>query len=862
MPIVTDGLKYYWNVKHGIQSGNVLHNIAPSGATSNISMMGNASLDVGAEAIYLDAVSGYLELANNSVFNSSPSYTYEYIFDTKQVFGSGYYTVIGDGAYMDIDFDNNGVYWQLMQNNSTRIGYTAVTTDIDTMQRLHVVVQYDKVAQVVRGYVNGVLRLETTGVNGSYFFSRDLTDVVRFSRMAGEPALAVNFRSFRFYDRALTSGEIATNYANVDSIGLENPDPSTLPVLSGLTPANNTVITSSSATITAVVNDAEGHVSDVVLQISKTQDFASILITQTQSGIASGGTATFNVTGLGQGNHYWRLRANRTGYTTYTNYTAYYGLFANIPATGKLYPDAILQQTGYTGAVTAIDENPDTPDGNWLTTVTTPTADTILRVSFPSPPLNLKTGAGLQNFKILVRKNKVSTATGTMTIGLYESNVLKGTASLNTVDGNTTTLTYSWDASILTAVSGVNVEARMLGNGYTGKSGGTRFGIEIGAVEWNYETIPETQANAPAVVTDTTPPAEVTSLAETHGFTTANLTWVNPTTSDFSHVRILRNGVQIATNQTGTSYADSGLATGTQYTYLLKTVDTTGNQSTGVSIVLTTNIPDTTAPVEVTNLAEVHTVDTVTLTWTNPADADFSHVRLLRNGSQIATNITAETYADSGLSASTQYTYLLKTVDDIGNESTGVSIIANTTAPPAETPPLPTLLVATRSKLSDEISKNVTNLTISFDKDVTEWTVNVLGSDPFTGTVADSGGTVLAGAEITAIIDWTELYQEGQNRINVYGKTATGVWTPYGSGSVIDGGVFIGETFSRTINGGVYEGETFARSFDGDVDKIKFRRGLKADLPILEEGEMALCTDTKEIYIGSDEGNILLNGDE
>jgi len=42
------------------------------------------------------------------------------------------------------------------------------------------------------------------------------------------------------------------------------------------------------------------------------------------------------------------------------------------------------------------------------------------------------------------------------------------------------------------------------------------------------------------------------------------------------------------------------------------------------------------------------------------------------------------------------------------------------------------------------------------------------------------------------------------------------------------------------------------------ADKIKFRRGLKANLPVLEEGEPAFCTDTKELYIGSSEGNILI----
>ncbi|PYZ98756.1 hypothetical protein CR205_09330 [Alteribacter lacisalsi] len=42
------------------------------------------------------------------------------------------------------------------------------------------------------------------------------------------------------------------------------------------------------------------------------------------------------------------------------------------------------------------------------------------------------------------------------------------------------------------------------------------------------------------------------------------------------------------------------------------------------------------------------------------------------------------------------------------------------------------------------------------------------------------------------------------------------------------------------------------------MKKILIRRGLKADLPELSEGELGFCTDTKEVFIGSDEGNIPL----
>ncbi|MBY0145911.1 exo-alpha-sialidase [Neobacillus niacini] len=41
--------------------------------------------------------------------------------------------------------------------------------------------------------------------------------------------------------------------------------------------------------------------------------------------------------------------------------------------------------------------------------------------------------------------------------------------------------------------------------------------------------------------------------------------------------------------------------------------------------------------------------------------------------------------------------------------------------------------------------------------------------------------------------------------------------------------------------------------------KIQIRRGLKADLPVLSEGEFGFCLDTKELYIGTSGGNVLVN---
>lgn len=45
------------------------------------------------------------------------------------------------------------------------------------------------------------------------------------------------------------------------------------------------------------------------------------------------------------------------------------------------------------------------------------------------------------------------------------------------------------------------------------------------------------------------------------------------------------------------------------------------------------------------------------------------------------------------------------------------------------------------------------------------------------------------------------------------------------------------------------------------IDTLQIKRGLKADLPILAQGEMGFCTDTKEVYIGDGISNVPLSSD-
>lgn len=167
-------------------------------------------------------------------------------------------------------------------------------------------------------------------------------------------------------------------------------------------------------------------------------------------------------------------------------------------ATERLSPDALTTQTGLTGTVAAIDEDPDSPDASWLTT--TNNTNTVCHVTFPSPTGNPTTGAGLQEIKAWVRKTNHST-NPTAVLDLYENGNLVATLVSSTTISSTTgqMLSGTWDAASLGTANGSLVEARVTGT-VGGGSPGNRASVEIGAIEWNvtYSTTAEARGFAQA----------------------------------------------------------------------------------------------------------------------------------------------------------------------------------------------------------------------------------------------------------------------------------------------------------------------------------------------------------------------------
>lgn len=225
-----------------------------------------------------------------------------------------------------------------------------------------------------------------------------------------------------------------------------------------------------------------------------------------------------------------------------------------------------------------------------------------------------------------------------------------------------------------------------------------------------YDEVPNYPTGATisaAPYADTTPPAEVSSFTVMNPGTGGklNLGWDNPADADFSGVKIVRatGSTAPANCSTGTTvynsnssgYVDPGLTNGVQYSYRACAYDTSGNYSTGVT---GTNTPtDTTAPANVTGLSAIGANTQVTLSWTNPSDADFAGTKILRRtdtypvscADASATTVYmagGPSYVDIGLTNGTTYYYRVCSYDTVPNYSSGVTTSAvpgSDTTPPA-----------------------------------------------------------------------------------------------------------------------------------------------------------------------------------
>jgi chitodextrinase len=191
----------------------------------------------------------------------------------------------------------------------------------------------------------------------------------------------------------------------------------------------------------------------------------------------------------------------------------------------------------------------------------------------------------------------------------------------------------------------------------------------------------------PPVSVTTLPPDTIAPSTPTELLASAvsslqiNLSWTASTDNvKVTHYIVRRNGVQVATPAT-TSFADTGLSAATTYGYTVAARDAAGNispNSTSVSV----TIADTTPPSTPTGLSATAAGSTgANLSWSASTDnVAVTGYIVRRNGVQVATPATTS-YADTGLSAVTTYSYTVAARDAAGNISPNSASVSVTTPP-------------------------------------------------------------------------------------------------------------------------------------------------------------------------------------
>jgi GH18 family chitinase len=184
---------------------------------------------------------------------------------------------------------------------------------------------------------------------------------------------------------------------------------------------------------------------------------------------------------------------------------------------------------------------------------------------------------------------------------------------------------------------------------------------------------------------DTTPPSAPTNLHAT-GTTSSSVSLAWTASTDNVAVTgydVFRGSTKVATATT-TSFTDSGLAASTTYTYTVKARDAAGNVSATSNQISATTQPagggDATPPSAPTNLhATGTTSSSVSLAWTASTDnVAVTGYDVFRGSTKVAT-ATTTSFTDSGLAASTTYTYTVKARDAAGNVSAASNQISATT---------------------------------------------------------------------------------------------------------------------------------------------------------------------------------------
>jgi chitodextrinase len=333
----------------------------------------------------------------------------------------------------------------------------------------------------------------------------------------------------------------------------------------------------------------------------------------------------------------------------------------------------------------------------------------------------------------------------------------------------------------------------------TGRTPGESYDYSVAAVDnagnqsypsKHYSvTMPTTDTPVPDGPDTTAPTVPQNLSAVTQGEDQINLTWsassdplvAGQEQSGVVGYKVFRDGAQVATVALVPSYQDTGLVAETEYSYTVSAVDFAGNESAQSAAALATTTgaglaPDTTAPTVPTNLqATAQSSSSINLTWgasTDPSvggqqQSGLAGYQVRRDGLLVASPGLVTTYQDTGLAASTQYTYTVAARDAANNVSAQSASAQATTQAAAPS----TAFKCVRQGATGSANGNDwTNAYVALPSALTRGTTYYVADGTYSGYTFDdaaSGTQVITIKKATAAdhgteTGWSAGYGDGQ----------------------------------------------------------------------------------------------------
>jgi len=339
-----------------------------------------------------------------------------------------------------------------------------------------------------------------------------------------------------------------------------------------------------------------------------------------------------------------------------------------------------------------------------LTGATTTSGSELVVEALPSV-------ARTMNFRFTVRDNRAGGSGNNSDDTVITVNATAGPFTVNSpntavsyVGGSSQTVTWAVAGTTANGVNCANVDILISTNAGTTWSTllaatpndgtqavtipntpGTQNRIMVKGTNHVFFDVSNTNFTITAGSSDTVAPSAPTSLAASGTTqTTTNLSWTASTDNvGVTGYDVYQNGAFKA-NTASASYAVTGLTASTAYTFYVIARDAAGNssaQSNTANVTTLSPAPDTTAPSTPTSLAASGTTTTTTnLSWTASTDnVAVTGYDVYQNGAFKA-NTASTSYAVTGLTAATSYTFYVIARDAAGNSSAQSNTVNVTTS--------------------------------------------------------------------------------------------------------------------------------------------------------------------------------------